>query len=1069
VKRVSLWTLVALVSSTLLMGQSAPTIQEFGGLSANAHPGAITAGPDGALWFAEVGSIGRITANGIVKEFSLAQPGTGSQAPNEPNAITTGTDGELWFTLGYDDYYMTTAGAITHQGGTINPCYGQMGSIIVGPDGTVWILYDTGIMNIAGTNTNLSGCGTPGNLRIAAGPDGNIWYTKCCAAKIVRVTLPWLPSLLPNLTEFPIPTANAQPLGITAGPDGALWFTEENGRIGRISTSGKITEYPMPHPASTPGEITAGPDGALWFTDARLNQIGRITTAGVISEYPIPTPASHPLYITPGPDGAIWFTEVTADKIGRIVPPSSPPPNTNNYTITTVAGDGSPTYSGDGGPAASAGMSVAGVAVDPLGNLYLTDGLRIRKVDASSHTINTVAGSVGAPLSNPLGVAVDNSGRFYIAESGGHDIDVVDASGFGVLTNQPSSPGGLAVDAAGNLYIADSDHCQILKLPAGSTSVSVVAGSGTCGYSGDGGPATAAALFYPAGVAVDNSGNIFIADTTNNLIRKVTSNTITTVAGSIVNGTTSKYSGDGGPATSAQMNGPTDVAVDSAGNLYIADTGNWVIRKVNTMQIISTIAGGGSILGDGGPATSAQLSFPYGLAVDAAGDVFIGDRGNYRIRKLTPVPVSANPVISSLNPSSATAGGPAFTLTVNGTGFASGAVVVFDNSPAATTFVSATQLTAMVPAYLIATAQTATVQVSNPQGGASNSVNFPVNAAGGTGPTIITASPLPGGTVGSQYSQGLDATGGTTPYPSWQVISGSLPPGISMTILPGVFTALLSGTPTAPGMFTFIVQVTDSTGATGTRQFSLTISGGSTSGPSISANGIVNSASYAGGSVAPGEIVTIYGSGLGPPTVTGFQVDANGNVPTLLAGTQALFDGVAAPIIYTSTTQVSVVVPYEVAGKASTQVQVVYQNQPSNTVAEPVTAVVPGIFTADSSGHGQGAIVNQDGTINSSSNPAPAGSIVFIYGTGEGQTNPAGVDGKPDGSPAPTPVAQPGMTATIGGMNAQVLYAGGVPGLVAGVLQVNAQIPAGTPSGSAPIQLSLGGQSTQAAVTVAIK
>src|SRR5580704_8742300 len=131
-KRASLCTLVALVFSMLLMGQSAPTIQEFGGLSANAHPGAITAGPDGALWFAEFGSIGRITTSGVVKEFSLSRLGTGSQAVGEPSGITAAPDGDLWFTLGSDDYHMTTAGAVTLDGGTINPCYGQMGAIIVG-------------------------------------------------------------------------------------------------------------------------------------------------------------------------------------------------------------------------------------------------------------------------------------------------------------------------------------------------------------------------------------------------------------------------------------------------------------------------------------------------------------------------------------------------------------------------------------------------------------------------------------------------------------------------------------------------------------------------------------------------------------------------------------------------------------------------------------------------------------------------------------------------------------------------------------------------------------------------
>jgi uncharacterized protein (TIGR03437 family) len=182
-----------------------------------------------------------------------------------------------------------------------------------------------------------------------------------------------------------------------------------------------------------------------------------------------------------------------------------------------------------------------------------------------------------------------------------------------------------------------------------------------------------------------------------------------------------------------------------------------------------------------------------------------------------------------------------------------------------------------------------------------------------------------------------------------------------------------------------------------------------------------------------------------------------------------LLDGLAAPMIYTLAGQVSAVVPYEVSGKSTTQVQVVYQGQGSNLVSMPVTAVMPGIFTMNSSGSGPGAIVNQDGTVNSASNPATAGSYVFVYATGEGQTNPAGADGKPNGAPAPVPVAQP-VTATIGGINAYVQYAGGVPGLVAGVLQVNVLVPQGVASGgSIPVVLTVGGQSAQGGVTVAIK
>jgi uncharacterized protein (TIGR03437 family) len=185
--------------------------------------------------------------------------------------------------------------------------------------------------------------------------------------------------------------------------------------------------------------------------------------------------------------------------------------------------------------------------------------------------------------------------------------------------------------------------------------------------------------------------------------------------------------------------------------------------------------------------------------------------------------------------------------------------------------------------------------------------------------------------------------------------------------------------------------------------------------------------------------------------------------------TQVLFDGVAAPMIYTLAGQVSVVVPYELDGKSTTQVQVVYQGQSSNIVSMPVSKAVPGIFTSDASGRGPGSIINLDGTVNLASSPASVGSYVSVYATGEGQTNPQGVDGKPGGWPAPLPIAQP-VTASVGGLPAPVQYAGGAPGLVAGVLQVNVQIPQGVPPGSSvPIIINVGGQSSQANVTLAVK
>jgi hypothetical protein len=191
-------------------------------------------------------------------------------------------------------------------------------------------------------------------------------------------------------------------------------------------------------------------------------------------------------------------------------------------------------------------------------------------------------------------------------------------------------PGGVAVDSAGNVYIADGENNRLRKVSNGV--ITTVAGNGTPGFSGDNGPATSAQLHDPARVAVDSAGNLYIADNNNYRIRKVSNGAITTVAG---NGTRG-FSGDNIPATSAQFHDPFGVAVDSAGNLYIADSGNNRIRKVAN-GIITTVAGNGTpgFSGDNGPATSAQLNGPAGVAVDSAGNLYIADGGNNRIRKVS--------------------------------------------------------------------------------------------------------------------------------------------------------------------------------------------------------------------------------------------------------------------------------------------------------------------------------------------------------------------------------------------------------------------------------------------------
>jgi uncharacterized protein (TIGR03437 family) len=221
--------------------------------------------------------------------------------------------------------------------------------------------------------------------------------------------------------------------------------------------------------------------------------------------------------------------------------------------------------------------------------------------------------------------------------------------------------------------------------------------------------------------------------------------------------------------------------------------------------------------------------------------------------------------------------------------------------------------------------------------------------------------------------------------------------------------------------------------------------------------------------MSPGEIVTISGSNFGPGAFTGSQLDSNGYVTTSLGGVQALFDGVAVPLLSAQAGQVTAVVPYEVSGNTSTQLQISYQGQTSSAVTVPVAVAAPGIFTVDSSGSGQGMIFNEDGSANGPGNAASVGSTVAVYATGEGQTIPSGVDGKP-GDPASPPVPIQAVTATVGGLDAPVVAAGGISGMTAGFLQVSVQIPPDVTVGDAvSIVLTIGGIASQPNVTLAVQ
>ena len=360
-----------------------------------------------------------------------------------------------------------------------------------------------------------------------------------------------------------------------------------------------------------------------------------------------------------------------------------------------------------------------------------------------------------------------------------------------------------------------------------------------------------------------------------------------------------------------------------------------------------------------------------------------------------------------------------------------------------------------------------TLRVSNALAAASNATAIPVEGVAGV-VTILQPA----------HASGIDCSppNVVTPGSASCTVTLSAPApvgGLNVTLSSSNSSVTLPGSVTVPaGASSAVFKLSASQVASTTLAG---IGAGALSGtvvlapPGVAASvaAIFNAADYSTIPVAPGEIVAILGSGIGPAEGVGFQI-VSGKVPVTLAGTQVLFDGKPAPVLYASSDQVNAIVPNQLSG-TTTQLQIQYGGTLSAAFSIPVTPASPGIFTADASGAGQGAILNQDGTANSPANPTAPGSLVMIYATGGGRTNPPSVDGNITGTSAlPRPVNT--VSVRIGGTVAEVPFAGAAPNLIAGALQVNARIPQGIATGPAvPVTLIIGGVISRPGATVAIQ
>ncbi len=690
-------------------------------------------------------------------------------------------------------------------------------------------------------------------------------------------------------------------------------------------------------------------------------------------------------------------------------------------TITTVAGSPTCCNSADGGSATSTWLPTAeGMALDRQGDIYIWDAqsAKIKKVSTNG-IITTVAGNGTAGYSGDGGPAT--SARIFAI--GAHP--------------------GLAVDNSGNLYISDSENNVIRKVDTGGI-ITTVAGNGTSGFSGDGGKATQAQLFQPAGIVVDASGNLYIADNDNNRVRKVSSaGIITTVAG---NGHV-VYEGDGVQAATTAVHGPVGLAVDNAGNLYISEGADSRIRKVDANGIITTVAGQTKktrgFSGDGGPATAATLASPIGLAVDGSGNLFIADSNNNRVRK-----VNAAGIITTVAGMDGNASTP-----------------LGDGGPATSAFLGTDTDVALDAAGNLY------ISGNVSDGGRVRKVTFGVSLS--ANPSSLSFSYTLGGAVPAQQSVTITSSGAAADFTA----SASTTSGgnwLSVSPANGTSTATLqvSVNPAglASGVYAGAITVTSTTSGISPLTFAVTLTVTGANAPTFSAGAVLNASGYQS-TLAPDTVFVIFGKGLGPSSLVAGSAP---NYPEALAGTSVTFTpasggaAVTAKMVYTTDGQIAGLLPSSIA-PGTYAVRVTYNTLTSAPQNVTVVAHSFGIATANSAGTGtaQATIGNVNngvsltrftpgnvsfGGLSWALTPAHPGDTLVLWGTG------GGADAANDtGGTSGDQTAAGQFSVLVNGRAITPLYAGASSGYP-GLWQINFQLPGDIATGCfTSLQVNAGG------------